>query len=110
MEVWWVNPTSILGSSEASVGHVGSWCPPFSGCLKFNVSGAYRDNKAGCGRILKNKYGILRALFSGPNKGTSLDSAKLVAIKVTLELFLEANWSGVAGLVIEVDSQQFRVG
>ncbi|KAK9032311.1 hypothetical protein V6N11_056582 [Hibiscus sabdariffa] len=104
MEDWWVNPTTILSSKRVSADFVGSWCPPISGCFKFNISRAYRDHKAGCSGILRNEEGTLRALFSGPIEGSCIDFAKLVSIKATLELFLEANWSGVAGLFCEVDS------
>ncbi|KAK8518329.1 hypothetical protein V6N12_017480 [Hibiscus sabdariffa] len=55
MEDGWVNPISILGSKRGSVDLVGLWCPPSSRCLKFNVSGVYRKNKAGCGGILRNE-------------------------------------------------------
>ncbi|KAK8480757.1 hypothetical protein V6N11_009821 [Hibiscus sabdariffa] len=79
--------------------------PPVLLNLKFNVSEVTKENKAGCGGILRIEEDTLRALCSGPIEGIGMNFAKLVAIKPVLELFLEANWYHVAGLTIEVDSQ-----
>ncbi|KAL4354799.1 hypothetical protein GQ457_06G023210 [Hibiscus cannabinus] len=82
-----------------------AWSPPLTGFLKFNVDGAAKESKAGCGGILRNDTGILRALFSGPLEGHGVDFAELMAIRAALELFIEAGWMGKAGLIIESDSR-----
>ncbi|KAK8975199.1 hypothetical protein V6N11_058244 [Hibiscus sabdariffa] len=97
-------PNNDLEFEEGFGGPCGILVSPTFGCFKFNVSGTYKDHKASCGRILRIEEGILRALFLGPIEGSCIYFAKLVAIKVVLELYLGANWSGVAGVIFEVDS------
>ncbi|KAK8579195.1 hypothetical protein V6N12_069524 [Hibiscus sabdariffa] len=51
------------------------------------------------------KDGILRAIFSGPCEGLGAKYAEFQAIKVAMELFIEADWVGKSPLVIESDAK-----
>ncbi|MBA0760572.1 hypothetical protein Gotri_023306 [Gossypium trilobum] len=40
--------------------------PPPIGWAKFNVTGVAKEDKAGCGGVLRDEEGVARSLFSGP--------------------------------------------
>ncbi|GMJ00607.1 hypothetical protein like AT4G29090 [Hibiscus trionum] len=79
--------------------------PPAEDEIKFNTDGAFKDQHAGCGGVLRTDSGDIRALFSGPIQPFSADFAELVALRTALEIFIEAGWLGRANLVVESDSQ-----
>ncbi|KAL4351584.1 hypothetical protein GQ457_06G004080 [Hibiscus cannabinus] len=78
---------------------------PLSEQMFFGVFGAANFNRAGCGGALRLEGGYIRALFSGPVSNYGADFATLIAVKVALEVLLEAKWSEDAGLVLELESQ-----
>ncbi|KAL4284097.1 hypothetical protein GQ457_16G022540 [Hibiscus cannabinus] len=61
--------------------------------------------KVGCGGILRDDSGLIRALFSGPVDGAYINVARLLAISYALDLFCEINWDGLFGLLVELESQ-----
>ncbi|KAK9030039.1 hypothetical protein V6N11_031477 [Hibiscus sabdariffa] len=71
----------------------------------FGVFGAANFNGVGCDGALCVEGGHIRALFSGPVSNYGADFATLFAVKVALEVFLEAKWSEDVVLVMELESQ-----
>ncbi|KAL4341053.1 hypothetical protein GQ457_08G002300 [Hibiscus cannabinus] len=53
---------------------------------------------------LRFEGGYIRALFSGPVSNYDAAFTTLFAVKVALEVLLEAKWSENAGLVLELES------
>ncbi|KAK8588938.1 hypothetical protein V6N12_023348 [Hibiscus sabdariffa] len=76
----------------------------FSRCF-FGVFGVAKSNGAGCGGALRFEGGHIRALFSGPVLNYGADFVTLFAVKVALEVLLEAKWSEDVVLVMELESQ-----
>ncbi|KAK9024655.1 hypothetical protein V6N11_004813 [Hibiscus sabdariffa] len=103
MEGWWQNPISILTAIKPLSKNL--WCPSITGWLKFNIGAAVKGPKVGCGGVLRDDSGSIRALFSGPVEGADMDVARILAISYALELFCEINWGGIFGLLVELDSQ-----
>ncbi|KAK5834390.1 hypothetical protein PVK06_018268 [Gossypium arboreum] len=60
------------------------WRYPPHGWLKFNVSGMATEEAMGCGGVLRDKEGNVRALFSGPCDAINADSTELGAIITSL--------------------------
>ncbi|KAL4383374.1 hypothetical protein GQ457_15G025730 [Hibiscus cannabinus] len=100
---WWVNPLNIMGGPSSK--QLVEWSPPCMGVLKFNVDGAAKVNKVSCGGVLRHEERILRALFSGQLEDFGAGFAELMAIKMVLELFIEACWEGTASLIVKSDSE-----
>ncbi|KAE8734259.1 hypothetical protein F3Y22_tig00000778pilonHSYRG00435 [Hibiscus syriacus] len=65
----------------------------------FCISGVTKAGWGGCGGCLRSPYGFLKALFYGPSKESSSIGSELEAIKVALEVFLEAKFEGARSLV-----------
>ncbi|KAE8725928.1 hypothetical protein F3Y22_tig00008013pilonHSYRG00240 [Hibiscus syriacus] len=98
---WWNDPTGCLAINPPCL----AWNPPAAGSLKFNVDGAFKDSLAGCGGILRDSKGNIKAKFSSPIHAENSDLAELLAIKTTLEILLETGWLGLWNLIVESDSQ-----
>ncbi|TYI38301.1 hypothetical protein ES332_A02G016800v1 [Gossypium tomentosum] len=69
---WWMclnrcRIDSIKSKLAASI-----WRRPPHGWLKFNVCGIAKEDRAGCGGVLRDKEGVARALFSGSAINDSL--------------------------------------
>ncbi|KAH1064465.1 hypothetical protein J1N35_029452 [Gossypium stocksii] len=62
--------------------------------LKFNVSGVASVGAFGGGGVLRDKKGIVRALFSGPSDACDAESAELGAIITALDVFIDMGWKG----------------
>ncbi|KAL4348781.1 hypothetical protein GQ457_17G018770 [Hibiscus cannabinus] len=82
--LWWVNQVDC--------------CKRFSTCLsslsslvRFSIDGVFLKNSAGCGGVLKNQNGKIKAIFSGPVNCVGLDFSRLSAIKSAMEIFIEAD-------------------
>ncbi|KAL4304545.1 hypothetical protein GQ457_10G006180 [Hibiscus cannabinus] len=52
-----------------------------------------------------NCNGDVRALFAGPVELLGAEYAELMAIRLALSIFIEANWVGKTFLIVESDSQ-----
>ncbi|KAL4346396.1 hypothetical protein GQ457_17G004770 [Hibiscus cannabinus] len=98
---WWVTPRHSLVQSYAEQV---DWNPPAEGSMKFNVDGAFNLECAGCGGVLRNCNGDVRAMFAGPVE-MGAEYAELMAIRLALSIFIEANWVGKTFLLVESDSQ-----
>ncbi|TYH20749.1 hypothetical protein ES288_A05G454500v1, partial [Gossypium darwinii] len=89
--LWWLYPYRCGLSNSGSAG----WCFPPLGCLKFNVSGVMRD-----------KEGIVRALFSGPSVACEVESVELGAIIIAMDVFSDIGWKGSCFLIVEMGSRE----
>ncbi|KAK5792212.1 hypothetical protein PVK06_033326 [Gossypium arboreum] len=56
------------------------------GWLKFNVCGIAKEDKAGCGEILRDLEGIARGIFSGAAGTNIAEEAEIEAVKIALEV------------------------
>ncbi|MBA0571390.1 hypothetical protein Golob_004967 [Gossypium lobatum] len=80
------------------------WRPPPYGCLKFNECGMANEDRAGCEGALRDKEGVVRALFFGSAAANDFDVAEIGAVKVALDVFLALNWKLNDSLYIELGS------
>ncbi|KAE8731152.1 hypothetical protein F3Y22_tig00002840pilonHSYRG00484 [Hibiscus syriacus] len=100
-ESWWKNPLECLDSSILQV----DWVPPSVGNLKFNADRAFKNSFAGCGGVLRDDRGFIKVIISGLIEAENPEMVKLAAIRVALELFVEAGWHSHWNLIIESDSK-----
>ncbi|KAK8973208.1 hypothetical protein V6N11_037808 [Hibiscus sabdariffa] len=105
MDNWRDDQISISGTLNVDRNSKVQRSPPVQGCAKFNVDGASKGEAACCGGVLRLEVGTVRALFSGPVKGSGSDFDELTAVKTSLEVFAEAEWSEAFHLVIETYSK-----
>ncbi|KAH1064468.1 hypothetical protein J1N35_029455 [Gossypium stocksii] len=63
---------------------------------EINVSGVAFVGAFGSGGVLRDKEGIVRALFSGHRDACDAESAELGAIITALDLFIDIGWKGSA--------------
>ncbi|XP_040966952.1 proton pump-interactor BIP131-like [Gossypium hirsutum] len=80
------------------------WRYPPHGWLKFNVSGMATKEAMGCGGVLRDKEGNVRALFSGPCDAINADSTELGAIITSLYVIIEIGWRGTGLIIVEIGS------
>ncbi|KAK5841267.1 hypothetical protein PVK06_010176 [Gossypium arboreum] len=100
----WVCPVRSWSGGK-KFGSGGSfWCPPCFGGVKFNVSGVESEGDVGCGGVLRNSKGVVRAVFSGPCAARESSAAEVGAVCLELEVFIEMGWKGSCSLSIEVGS------
>ncbi|KAG8480367.1 hypothetical protein CXB51_024570 [Gossypium anomalum] len=99
--LWWLCPYKCGLSNSGSVG----WCFPPHGWLKFNVSGVASEGESGCGGVMRDDEGIVRALFSGLSDACDAESAELGAIITAMENFNEIGWKGSCSLIVEMGSR-----
>ncbi|MBA0801466.1 hypothetical protein Gohar_011832, partial [Gossypium harknessii] len=79
-----------------------TWLPPPLGYLKFNVDASVKGNSSGCGGSLRGPNGSIVALFPAAATNTcGVCGAELRAIKMALELFVNAGKFESHGLLIE---------
>ncbi|KAL4375916.1 hypothetical protein GQ457_02G031920 [Hibiscus cannabinus] len=90
---------SKIGSAETV------WSPPSRGFVKFNVDGAAKSDVAGCLGVMRTKSGVVTLMFAGPLLSFGSDYAEVMAINIALEIFINANWIGKAGLIVESGSK-----
>ncbi|KAE8687522.1 Indole-3-pyruvate monooxygenase YUCCA6 [Hibiscus syriacus] len=74
-------------------------------CAAQGPLGAAKAGAAGCGGVLRTSQGELKAMSSGPISIFDSDYAEVTAIKIALEVFMEACWVGKARLIVESDSK-----
>ncbi|KAE8726307.1 hypothetical protein F3Y22_tig00007099pilonHSYRG00013 [Hibiscus syriacus] len=98
---WWKNPLECLDSNLPQV----DWAPPSARNLKFSMDGAFKNSVAGCGGVLRDDRGFIKAIFSGPVEAGSPEMAELAVIRMELELFVETGWHSHWSLIIESDSK-----
>ncbi|TYH19981.1 hypothetical protein ES288_A05G395600v1 [Gossypium darwinii] len=72
--------------------------------LKFNVCGISKEDKAGCGGVLRDMEGIARGIFSGAIDTNVAEEAEIGAVKIALEVFLTMNWKTNNSLFIKLGS------
>ncbi|KAA3472224.1 ankyrin repeat-containing protein [Gossypium australe] len=63
-----------------------------------------KEDREGCGGVLREKESVARALFSGFVAANDADVAETGAVKVALEVFLAMNWKIYDSLFIELGS------
>ncbi|KAG8497321.1 hypothetical protein CXB51_008519 [Gossypium anomalum] len=80
------------------------WCFPPHGWLIFNVSGTTSEGASGCGGMMRDAEGSIRALFSGPCDACDADTSELGAVITTLDIFIEFDWVG-GSLIVEMGSR-----
>ncbi|KAL4301919.1 hypothetical protein GQ457_10G006200 [Hibiscus cannabinus] len=68
----------------------------------FLLMAFFLKNSAGCGGVLKNQNGEIKAIFSGLVNCVGLDFSRLSAIKSAMEIFIESDWMDKVELIIEV--------
>ncbi|KAK5841187.1 hypothetical protein PVK06_010096 [Gossypium arboreum] len=84
---WWFAPQRCRVVSHKLNSTVSFWRPPPYGWLKFNVFGVAKEDKAGCGRILRYLEGMARGIFSGAVGTNVAEEAEIEAVKIALEVF-----------------------
>ncbi|TYJ38376.1 hypothetical protein E1A91_A05G439600v1 [Gossypium mustelinum] len=100
--LWWLYPYRCRLSNSGSAG----WCFPPLGCLKFNVSGVALEGESSVGGVMRDKEGIVRALFSGPSVACEVESAELGAIIIAMDVFSDIGWKGSCFLIVEMGSRE----
>ncbi|KAA3453163.1 TSL-kinase interacting protein 1-like [Gossypium australe] len=84
--IWWVCPVRSWRDVKKFGSSGRFWCPPcFFGWVKFNVSGVVIEGEVGCGGVLRNSEGVVRAVFSGPCVARDSLVAEVGAISFALE-------------------------
>ncbi|KAK8697627.1 hypothetical protein V6N13_113768 [Hibiscus sabdariffa] len=73
--------------------------------VNFSIVGVRVGDKAGCGGVLSNEAGTIRAIFLGPTEEKGREFSVLIALQVALESFLLSAWRGKAALVVRTDSK-----
>ncbi|MFQ6647111.1 hypothetical protein Gotur_019248 [Gossypium turneri] len=101
---WWISPNRCRIDSIKFKPTASFWRPPPHGCLKFNECGMANEDRAGCEGVLRDKEGVVRALFSGSAAANDFDVAEIGAVKVALDVFLALNWKLNDSLYIELGS------
>ncbi|KAK5835422.1 hypothetical protein PVK06_011110 [Gossypium arboreum] len=97
---WWIFPQRSRVVPNKSKSVASFWRPPPLGWLKFNVCGISKEDKAGCGGVLRDMEGIARGIFSGAVDTNVAEEAEIGAVKIALELkdgsvvFSLADWNG----------------
>ncbi|KAK5774394.1 hypothetical protein PVK06_042249 [Gossypium arboreum] len=81
-----LNCSSLRSTTNKIVFH---WEPPPFGWMKFNVTIVAFEDKVGCGEVLRDDKGVACVLFSGLIVTRGYKMAKIIAIKITLELFID---------------------
>ncbi|KAH1122971.1 hypothetical protein J1N35_006131 [Gossypium stocksii] len=61
-----------------------------------------KEDKVGCGGILRDLEGMARGIFSGAAGTNVAEEAEIEAVKITLEVFESTSWKYYNSLVIEV--------
>ncbi|KAK5837396.1 hypothetical protein PVK06_013206 [Gossypium arboreum] len=84
---WWFAPQRCQVVSQKLNSTVSFWRLPPYGWLKFNVCGIAKEDKTGCGGILRDLEGVARGIFSGAAGTNVAEEAKIEAVKITLEVF-----------------------
>ncbi|KAL4377715.1 hypothetical protein GQ457_02G032010 [Hibiscus cannabinus] len=90
---------SKIGSAETV------WSPPSRGFVKFNVDGSAKSDVAGCLGVMRTRSGVVTTMFVGPLPSFGSDYAEVMAINTAVEIFINANWIGKAGLIVESGSK-----
>ncbi|KAK9045272.1 hypothetical protein V6N11_059159 [Hibiscus sabdariffa] len=102
LENWWADLRGL--STEGVAGGILSCVPRLSWYVTFKIEGVRVGESAGCGDVLSNEVGIIRAIFSGPTEVKGREFTVLIAMKVALEIFLQSAWRSKAYLIIATDS------
>ncbi|KAK5786901.1 hypothetical protein PVK06_041550 [Gossypium arboreum] len=102
--LWWLSLSKCKSDSVNSKPITLSWCYPPHGWLKINVSGIVAKEATGCGGVLRDEEGTVRALFSGPCDAIDADAAKLGAIITMLDVIIEIGWRGSGLIIVEIGS------
>ncbi|KAK8667971.1 hypothetical protein V6N13_105443 [Hibiscus sabdariffa] len=94
--------------SEDVDGCLAAWSPLFLESavetVTFCIVGVQVGDRAGCGGVLSNEVGTIRAIFSGPTEVKGREFSVLIALKVALVSFLLSAWHGKVALVVGTDS------
>ncbi|KAG4202690.1 hypothetical protein ERO13_A05G352433v2 [Gossypium hirsutum] len=101
---WWIFPQRSRVVPNKSKYVASFWRPPPLGWLKFNVCGISKEDKAGCGGVLRDMEGIARGIFSGAIDTNVAEEAEIGAVKIALEVFLTMNWKTNNSLFIKLGS------
>ncbi|MBA0871044.1 hypothetical protein Goshw_020555 [Gossypium schwendimanii] len=62
------------------------------------------EDEAGCGVVLRDEKGVVCALFSGLIVARGSEMAKIISIKIVVELYIGLSWQVKVPLVIEPSS------
>ncbi|KAL4379590.1 hypothetical protein GQ457_02G031810 [Hibiscus cannabinus] len=54
---------------------------------------------------MHTESGVIRVMFLGPLPSFGLDYYEVMAIKTVLEIFVDANWIGKVGIIVESSSK-----
>ncbi|KAH1131303.1 hypothetical protein J1N35_002681 [Gossypium stocksii] len=93
-KIWWVCPIRSWSGGKKSGIRGCFWCPPCFGGVKFNVYGMESEGEVGCGGVLRNSDGVVRAVFLGPSVATESSAMEVGAVCLALEVFQEMGWMG----------------
>ncbi|KAG8471456.1 hypothetical protein CXB51_036196 [Gossypium anomalum] len=79
------------------------WDPPPMSWLKFNVAGVVVEEVEGYGGMLRDKKGVVSALFSSKCGACGVEQAVVMAIKVATEIFIDWMWKVNVSLIVEFE-------
>ncbi|KAH1096517.1 hypothetical protein J1N35_013438 [Gossypium stocksii] len=88
---WWIAPQRCHEVHLKSNSVASFWRPPPCRWLKFNVCGIAKEDKAGCGGILRDLEGVARGVFYGDVGSNTAKVAEIGAVKIALEMFAFMN-------------------
>ncbi|MBA0870978.1 hypothetical protein Goshw_019638, partial [Gossypium schwendimanii] len=106
---WWISPNRCRIDSIKFKTTASFWRPPPHGCLKFNVCGMANEDRAGCRGVLRDKEGVVRALFSGSAAANDFDVAEIGAMKWLRPWSLQAIFAGIESDIVKAGNVVFSM-
>ncbi|KAG4203827.1 hypothetical protein ERO13_A04G008800v2 [Gossypium hirsutum] len=103
-DLWWISTLRCRMEFVKSNSAGFCWRSPPAGWLKFNICWIELEDKAGCGRVLRDMEGMARAIFSGAVIANNVEEAEIGAVKIALDVFIAMNSKPKEFLFIEVGS------
>ncbi|TYI98808.1 hypothetical protein E1A91_D01G242900v1 [Gossypium mustelinum] len=100
----WFCPVKCKHSRNKVNEAVIHWAPPPIGWAKFNVTVVAKEDKAGCGGVLRDEEGVARSLFSGPIDAVASETTEVCVIKTALEMYIGMGWHVKVPFIIEFSS------
>lgn len=82
------------------------WCPSRYESVNFNICRVANEDEVGCGGVLRDADGVVRALFSSPLVEKDSITAETGAIIIALDMYLALGWNGIGSLIIEISSKE----
>ncbi|KAK8497272.1 hypothetical protein V6N13_028942 [Hibiscus sabdariffa] len=101
VDVWWGTLVACLNVDCLGFTH---WSPLRNKLARFLINVSLLGEVVRCGGFLSTTDGTIKALFYSPLLDLRRDYAKLIAIKLAVDMFIKAGCTGVMELVLENNS------